>query len=62
MDPFRNLGKAFPAPARHCPSGGCIVCCGQPALIRREFADLVNRSWSPGQRDLLRQAARAALL
>ena len=62
MDPFRNYRQVLPTRARHCPSGGCIVCCGQLALIRREFADLVNRSWNPGERDLLRQAARAALL
>lgn len=62
MDPFRNYRYVLPAPARHCPSGGCIVCLSQPALVRRDFADLVNRCWSPGERDLLRQAARAALL
>ena len=62
MDPFRDYRHVFPAHARHCPSGGCVVCCSQPAVTRREFADLVNRTWSPGERDLLRQAARAALL
>lgn len=62
MDPFRNYGRVFPAYARHCPSGGCVVCCSQPPLTRREFAALINRTWSPGERDLLRQAARAALL
>jgi hypothetical protein len=62
MDPFRNYRRVFPAQARHCPFGGCAVCCSQPALTRREFADLVNRSWSLEERDILRQAARSALL
>ena len=62
MDPFPNYRQVFPAHARHCPFGGCVVCRSQPALTRREFADLVNRTWSPGERDLLRQVARAALL
>jgi hypothetical protein len=62
MDPFRDYRQVFPAHARHCPSGGCVVCCSQSALTRREFADLVNRTWSPGERDLLREAAPAALL
>ena len=62
MDPFRNYRQALLAHTRHCPSGGCIVCLSQPALTRRDFADLVNRAWTPGERDLLRQAARAALL
>jgi hypothetical protein len=52
MDPFRNYRQAFPALARHCPFGGCEVCCSQPALMRREFSDLVNRSWSLHWRNL----------
>jgi hypothetical protein len=62
MDPFRDYRQVFPAHARHCPSGGCVVYRSQSALTRREFADLVNRTWSPGERDLLRHVARAALL
>jgi hypothetical protein len=62
MNPFPNYRQVFSAHARHCPSGGCVVCCSQSALTRREFADLVNRTWSPGERDLLRQVARATLL
>jgi hypothetical protein len=62
MDPFRNYRRVFPAQARHCPFGGCGVCRGQPALMYREFADLVNRSWTLGERDILRRAARSALL
>jgi hypothetical protein len=53
MDPFRDYRQVFPAHARHCPSGGCVVCCSQPALTRREFAVLVDRTWSPGERDRL---------
>jgi hypothetical protein len=62
MDPFPNYRQVFPAHARHCPSGGCVMCCSQSALPLREFADLVDRTWSPGERDFLRQAARTALL
>lgn len=62
MDPFRRYPQMFPAQARHCPFGGCAVCCSQPELMRREFADLVNRSWTLGERDILRKAARSALL
>ena len=42
MDLFRDYRQVFPAHARHRPSGGCVVCCSQPALTRREFADLVG--------------------
>ena len=62
MDPFRNYRQMFPARARHCPHGACAVCRSQLALVRREFADLVERCWSPAERAILRQAARAALL
>jgi hypothetical protein len=62
MDPFRNYGPVVPAGARHCPSGGCAVCCGQPGLVSREFADLVRRVWSPAEVTILSQAARSALL
>lgn len=62
MDPFRSYRRMFPAQARHCSFGGCVVCYSQPERTRREFADLVNRSWSLGERDILRRAARSALL
>lgn len=62
MDPFRNYRQAFPVQARHCPLGGCAMCCRLPALVRREFAALVNRSWSLAERNILRKAARSALL
>jgi hypothetical protein len=62
MDPFPDYRQVFPAQARHCPLGGCATCCGLPALVHREFAALVNRSWSLAERNILRQAARSALL
>jgi hypothetical protein len=62
MDPFRNYRKVFPARARHCPSGGCLVCWSQPLLVRRDFDDVVRRTWDPAERDTLSKAARAALL
>jgi hypothetical protein len=62
MDPYHSYRRTFPAQAQHCPFGGCVVCCGRLERTRREFADLVNRSWSLGERDILRRAARSALL
>jgi hypothetical protein len=62
MDLFRNSRQVFPARARHCPSGGCLVCWSQPLLVRRDFADLVLRTWNRAERDTLSKAARAALL
>jgi hypothetical protein len=62
MDPFRNYRQVAPVQARHCPFGGCAVCCSLPAPMRREFADLINQCWTPAERDILRKAARAALL
>lgn len=61
MGPFRSYRQAAWA-ARHCPFGGCAVCWSQPALVHLEFADLVRRSWSPAELDILGQAARSALL
>jgi hypothetical protein len=62
MDPFRDYRQVVRAAARHCPSGRCAVCCSQAALVRREFADMVRRSWSPAELDVLSKAARSALL
>jgi hypothetical protein len=62
MDPFRNYRQVVPAVARHCPYGQCAVCCSQPTLVRREFDDLVRRSWSSAELDILINAARSALL
>jgi hypothetical protein len=62
MDPFHYHRQVVPAEPRHCPFGGCGVCCSQPTLLRREFTDLVRRTWSPAELDILRQAARSALL
>jgi hypothetical protein len=62
MDPFPDYRQVFPVQTRHCPLGGCAMCCGLPELVRREFAALVNRSWSLAERNILRQAARSALL
>jgi hypothetical protein len=62
MDPFRNYRKVFPARARRCPFGGCLVCWSQPLLVRRDFDDLVRRTWDLAERDKLSKAARAALL
>jgi len=62
MDPFRDNRQVTPAVARHCPFGGCAVCSSESALVRREFAELVRRSWGAAELDILSQAARSALL
>ena len=62
MDPFRIRRQVVPAEPRHCPFGGCAVCCSLPTLVLREFADLVRLSWSPAEVDILTKAAHSALL
>jgi hypothetical protein len=62
MDPFRNYRQAVAAIVRHCPFGQCAVCCSQPTLVRREFDDLVRRSWSSAEIESFTNAARSALL
>jgi hypothetical protein len=62
MDPFRNYRHVSPAAGRHCPFGGCLVCFSQPILVRREFDELIHRSWSRAELDILTKAARSALL
>jgi hypothetical protein len=62
MDPFQKYLQDTIAAARHCPVGRCAVCASQPTLVRLQFADLVGRSWSPAEIDLLSKAAQSALL
>jgi hypothetical protein len=62
MDPFRSSRQVIPAAGRHCRYGRCAVCRSQPVHVRREFADLIRRSWSPGETDMPGKAARSALL
>jgi hypothetical protein len=62
MDPFRNHQQVAPVVIRRCPLGRCAVCCSQPLLVRKEFAALIRRSWSPPELNVLGQAARAAML
>jgi hypothetical protein len=61
MDLFRNSRQVVPAVGRHCAYGRCVVCCSQLVQVRREFADLIRRCWSPAERDMLSRAARSAL-
>jgi hypothetical protein len=61
MSPFREFRRVVPAP-RHCPLGGCAVCCGHLKLVHLEFADLIRQAWSPAELDILSKAARSALL
>jgi hypothetical protein len=62
MDPFRNYRQVVQGAEQRCPFGGCAVCCSQRDFVRREFSDLVGRSWSAAERDILTRAARSALL
>jgi hypothetical protein len=62
MDPFPDYRHVVSAAARHCPLGQCAVCSSGSALVRMEFADVVRRSWSSAELDILTKAARAALL
>jgi hypothetical protein len=62
MYSFRDYRRVVSAAERHCPSGRCAVCCSQPTLVHQEFADMVRRSWSPEELDVLSKAADAALL
>jgi hypothetical protein len=62
MDPFRNYRHVIPAVTRHCPLGGCAVCCSHAALVHREFTDLISGSWTLAELDLLSRAAHSALL
>jgi hypothetical protein len=62
MDPFRDYWRIVSAAKRHCPSGRCAVCGSQPTSVHQEFADMIRRSWSPEELDVLSKAADAALL
>jgi hypothetical protein len=62
MSPFRNDKQIVPAAARCRMHGGCAVCRMGPAQLCLEFIEMASRSWSPAELDLLRKAARSALL
>jgi hypothetical protein len=61
MDPFRKYLQAI-ADTHHCPVGRCVVCASHPTLVCQQFADLVQRCWSPLEIDILSKAAQSALL
>jgi len=61
MSPFRNYRQVVSA-ARCRPSERCAVCCHGPAQFFLEFVEIANRSWSQPEQEVLRKAARAALL
>ena len=64
MGPFpdNNYRQVVPAVARRCPLGWCAVCCSQPLLVRKDFADVIRGSWSPAELVALSRAARSAML
>ena len=61
MSPYRDYRQVVPA-ARCRPSRRCAVCGNGPAHVFLEFVEIVIRSWSQPEQDVLRKAARAALL
>jgi len=62
MSPFRDYRQVVPHAARCCPSARCTVCCNGSAYFFLGFVEIVSRCWSQPEQDLLRKAARAALL
>lgn len=62
MSPFRDYRQIVPAAGRCRPSQRCAVCGNGSAHFFLEFVEIVIKSWSQPEQDLLRKAARAALL
>ena len=63
MSPFGDHQQVVPAAAvRWHPSGRCAVCGNGSAHFFLEFVEIVILSWSRPEQELLRKAARAALL
>jgi hypothetical protein len=62
MSTFPDYRQVVPAAARCRPSARCAVCSNGPAHLFLEFVEIVILSWSRPEQELLRKAARAALL
>jgi len=62
MTPFHDSRPVVPAAARCRPDARCTVCGNGSAHFFLEFIEVVIRSWSQPEQELLRKAARAALL
>ena len=62
MSPFGNYKQVIPAVTRCRTRGRCAVCRMGAAQLCLEFIELVSQSWSPAEVDILKKAARSALL
>jgi hypothetical protein len=62
MSPFREYRPVVPAATRCRRSARCAACGNGSAHFFLEFIEIVIRSWSQPEQELLRKAARAALL
>jgi hypothetical protein len=62
MSPFGNYKQVIPATTRCRRPGRCAVCRMGPAQLCLAFVEMVGQSWSPAQVDILKKAARSALL
>ncbi len=62
MSPFGNYKQIIPAATRCRMPGRCAVCRMGPAQLCLEFVEMVSQSWSPAEVDILKKAARSALL
>jgi hypothetical protein len=62
MSPFHDYRPVVSAATRCRPSARCAVCGNGPAHVFLEFIEIVIRSWSQPEQELLRKTARAALL
>jgi hypothetical protein len=62
MGPFGSYKQIIPAATRCRRPDRCAVCRMGPAKLCLEFVEMVSQSWSPAEVDILKKAARSALL
>jgi hypothetical protein len=62
MSPFGNYKQVIPAATRCRMPGRGAVCRMGSAQLCLEFIEMVSQSWSPAEVDILKKAARSALL
>jgi hypothetical protein len=62
MGPFRDYRRVIQTAPRCCDTESRAATRNQPELLRQVFTSLVERSWDPDERRVLRRAASAALL
>ena len=62
MSPFGDYKQIIPAATRCRMPGRCAVCRMGWAQLCLKFIEMVSQSWSPPKVDILKKAARSALL